>query len=86
MSLAPICILYCKQCNTMNGYIICWFSLFGFLGEKYQCNVCTLYLFYSFTENMFAIINCTRLKSTFGIRALLASRGCLCGQGFGSRL
>jgi hypothetical protein len=34
MSLAPICILYCKQCITMNEYRICWFSRFGFLGEK----------------------------------------------------
>jgi hypothetical protein len=39
MSLAPICILYCKQCITMNEYRICWFSQFGFLGEKYLCNV-----------------------------------------------
>jgi hypothetical protein len=34
MSLAPICILYCKQCNTINEYNICRFSRFGFLGEK----------------------------------------------------
>jgi hypothetical protein len=26
MSLALICILYCKHCNTMNEYKICWFS------------------------------------------------------------
>jgi hypothetical protein len=40
MSLAPICILYCKQCITMNKYRICWFSCYGFLGEKSLCNVC----------------------------------------------
>jgi hypothetical protein len=40
MPLAPICILYCKQCITVNEYRICWFSQFGFLGEKYLCNVC----------------------------------------------
>jgi hypothetical protein len=34
MSLAPICILYCKQYITMNEYRICWFSRFGFPGEK----------------------------------------------------
>jgi hypothetical protein len=41
MSLAPICILYCKQCITMNEYIICWFSRFGFLGEK----SCVMFVF-----------------------------------------
>jgi hypothetical protein len=40
MSMAPICILYCKQCITMNEYRICWFSRFGFPGEKSLCNVC----------------------------------------------
>jgi hypothetical protein len=30
MSLAFICILYCKQCNTINESNICWFSQFGF--------------------------------------------------------
>jgi hypothetical protein len=40
MSLDPICILYCKHCNTMNEYRICWFSWFGFPGEKSLCNVC----------------------------------------------
>jgi hypothetical protein len=39
MSLAPICILYCKQCNIMNEYNICWFSRFGFPGEKSLFNV-----------------------------------------------
>jgi hypothetical protein len=33
MPLAPICILYCKQCITMNEYRICWFSRFGFPGN-----------------------------------------------------
>jgi hypothetical protein len=57
MSLAPICIFYCKQCITMNEYRICWFSHFGFPREKSLCNVCIcpLYLFYSFTKNMFAV-------------------------------
>jgi hypothetical protein len=41
MSLAPICILYCKQCITMNEYGICWFSRFGFPGEKY----CVMFVF-----------------------------------------
>jgi hypothetical protein len=40
MSLAPICILYCKQCIAMNEYRICWFSQLGFRGEKSLCNVC----------------------------------------------
>jgi hypothetical protein len=40
MMLAPICILYCKQCIMMNEYRICWFSRFGFSGEKSMCNVC----------------------------------------------
>ena len=52
MPLDPICILHCKQCNTMNEYNICWFSRFGFPGEKYLCNVC---IFYSFTKNLFAV-------------------------------
>jgi hypothetical protein len=68
MSLDPICILYCKQCITMNEYRICWFSWFGFSGEKYLCNVCIfhcIFSMFSFTENgLFAVNNCTRLKST----------------------
>jgi hypothetical protein len=40
MPLDPICILYCKQCNTMNEYRICRFFRFGFPGEKSLCNVC----------------------------------------------
>jgi hypothetical protein len=47
MSLDPISILYCKQCITMNGYRICWFSRFGFLGEKSLCNVCILHCIFS---------------------------------------
>jgi hypothetical protein len=64
----------------------------GFLGLGFQgknlCVMCvfSLYLFCSFIENLFAVKYCTRLKSTFGIRALLVSGGCLCGQGFGSRI
>jgi hypothetical protein len=47
MSLAPICILYCKQCNTINEYRICWFSQFGFLGGESLCNVCIFhYIFF----------------------------------------
>jgi hypothetical protein len=66
MPLAPICILYCKQCITMNEYRICWFSRFGFPGEKYLCNVCIFHciFFCSFIENLFAVKYCTRLKST----------------------
>jgi hypothetical protein len=40
MSLALICILYCKQCIIMNVYRICWFSRFGFPGKISLCNVC----------------------------------------------
>jgi hypothetical protein len=47
MSLAPICILYCKQCITMNEYRICWFSRFGFPGEKSMCNVCICHYIFS---------------------------------------
>jgi hypothetical protein len=47
MPLAPICILYCKQCITMNEYRICWFSRFGFPGEKSQCNVCIFHCIFS---------------------------------------
>jgi hypothetical protein len=47
MSLDPICILYCKQCITMNEYIICWFSRFRFTGEKSLRNVCIChYIFF----------------------------------------
>jgi hypothetical protein len=47
MSLDPICILYCKQCTTMNEYRIWWVLRFGFLGEKSMCNVCIChFIFY----------------------------------------
>jgi hypothetical protein len=41
MSLDPICILYCKQCITLNEYRICWFSWFGFPGK----NLCVMFVF-----------------------------------------
>jgi len=47
MLLAPICILYCKQCITMNEYRICWFSQFGFPGGKSLCNVCIFHYMFS---------------------------------------
>jgi hypothetical protein len=53
MLLALICILYCKHCNTMNEYRICWFSRFGFLGEKSLCNVCIFHCIFS--EYLFAV-------------------------------
>jgi hypothetical protein len=37
MSLAPICILYCKQCITMNEYSVDyfgWLSLMSTLEES----------------------------------------------------
>jgi hypothetical protein len=56
MPLAPICILYCKQCNTMYEYNICWFSQFGFPGEKSLCNVCICHcIFLFFSEYQFAV-------------------------------
>jgi hypothetical protein len=40
-----------------------------------MCNVCVpLYLF-CFIKNLFAVINCTRLKYTFGIRAIIGFKG-----------
>jgi hypothetical protein len=47
MPMAHICILYCKHCITMNEYRICWFSRFGFLGEKSLCNVCIFHCIFS---------------------------------------
>jgi hypothetical protein len=42
MSLAPICILYCKQCNTMNEYnIYVGFPGLGFQGK----NLCVMFVF-----------------------------------------
>jgi hypothetical protein len=87
MPLAPICILYCKQCNTMYEYNICWFSQFGFPGEKSLCNVCIFHCIFSVLFLISVCSRyCTRLEFTFGIRALLASGGRLCRQGFGSGL
>jgi hypothetical protein len=56
MPLAPICILYCKQCITMNEYRICWFPSLGFQGK----NLCVMFVFsivyfLFFTENQFAL-------------------------------
>jgi hypothetical protein len=45
MSLAPICIFYCKQCITMNEYRICWFSRFGFPGKN-LCVMCVFSIVY----------------------------------------
>jgi hypothetical protein len=40
------------------------------------CNVCVCHCIFSiFIKNMFVVINCTRLKSTFGIRAIIGFRG-----------
>jgi len=56
MLLAPICILYCKQCITMNEYRIFWFSRFGFPGEKSMCNVSIFHcIFYVLLLNMFVV-------------------------------
>jgi hypothetical protein len=63
------------------------FPSLGFQGKNiYVMCVFSLYIFRSFIENLFAVKYCTRLKSTFGIRDLLALGGHLCGQGFESRL
>jgi hypothetical protein len=40
MPLAPLCILYCKQCNTMYEYNICWFSGLGLVK-----NLCVMFVF-----------------------------------------
>ena len=57
----------------MYEYNICWFSRFGFLGEKYLCNVCICHCIFSVLF-WISVCNryCTRLEFTFGIRALLA--------------
>ena len=64
----------------------------GFPGLGFQGkNICVMFVF-SIVYFMFFYWKsvcskyCTRLESTFGIRDLLASGGCLCGQGFGSGL
>jgi hypothetical protein len=61
----------------MNEYKICWFSRFVFPGEKSPCNVYIFHciVFNSFTENMFAVKYCTRLKSTFEFREIIGFRG-----------
>jgi hypothetical protein len=42
MSLDPICILYCNQCNIMYEYNICWF----FSGLGFQViNLCVMFVF-----------------------------------------
>jgi hypothetical protein len=77
----PICILYCKyeeddeykiRSATLNWLLVfpVWISKVKSLG-----NVCVpLYLFY-FIKNLFIVINCTRLKYTFGIRAIIGFWG-----------
>jgi hypothetical protein len=60
------------------------FPVLGFQGK----NLCVIFVFsivsFLFFYKKFVYSKyCIRLKSTFGIRALLASRGCLCGQWFG---
>jgi hypothetical protein len=53
----------------------------GFLGLGFQGkNLCVMCVFSivslcSFIENMFGVNNCTRLKSTFGIREIIGFRG-----------
>ena len=48
----------------------------GFQGKNLcECVYFPLYLFSYFTKNMFALNNCTRLKSTFGIRVVIGLRG-----------
>jgi hypothetical protein len=46
MSLAPICILYCKQCITMIEYV--GFPGLGFQGK----NICVMFVF-SIVSSMF---------------------------------
>jgi hypothetical protein len=41
MSLAPICILYCKQCITMNNIEYVGFPGLGFQGK----NLCVMFVF-----------------------------------------
>jgi hypothetical protein len=64
----------------------------GFPGLGFQGkNLCVMFVFaivyfLFFSEYLVYSRHCTRLEFTFGIRALLASGGHLCGQGFGSGL
>jgi hypothetical protein len=41
MSLAPICILYCKHCNMMNNIEYSGFPGLGFQGK----NLCVMFVF-----------------------------------------
>jgi hypothetical protein len=41
MSLAPICILYCKHCNMMNNIEYVGFPGLGFQGK----NLCVMFVF-----------------------------------------
>jgi hypothetical protein len=43
MLMDPICILYCKQCITINEYRICLFFSVLVSRKKYLCNVCILH-------------------------------------------
>jgi hypothetical protein len=65
MPLAPICIFYCKQCNIMYEYKICWFSRFGFPSEKSRCNVCIFHCIF-FVLFLISVCSryCTRLEFT----------------------
>jgi hypothetical protein len=41
MSLAPICIFYCKHCNTMMNIEYVGFPSLGFQGK----NICVMFVF-----------------------------------------
>jgi hypothetical protein len=47
-------------------------------------SVCVIVSFMYFIKILFAVINCSRLKYKLVSKQFLASRGHLCGQGFGS--
>jgi hypothetical protein len=66
MPLDPICILYCKQCNTLNEYNICWFSRFGFPGEKSLCTICNCHFIF-FVPLLISVYSkhCTMLEFTY---------------------
>jgi hypothetical protein len=61
----------------VNGYRICWFFSFRFPRENSLCNahVFSIIYIFSFIENLFVVNNCTRLKSTFGIREIIGFGG-----------
>jgi hypothetical protein len=43
---------------------------------KYLCNVCVPFVYFLFfIKNPFVVINCTMLKSTFGIRVAIIFKG-----------